>query len=488
MSRTSNGDKLRIYSLYRQGYDGDCVETAPSMFNVVEYAKYKAYLGKKGMSKTVAIDKYLELAKKLDPEWFAQDAATLSSTSSSSSEKVEEGSPASDEVVDDLESRFMKALKRLKDMPKDILDATSNGDKLRIYSLYRQGYDGDCVETAPSMFNVVEYAKYKAYLGKKGMPKDDARKKYLALARKLDPTWSGWNSTVDESSSSSDAASEARHGELVQAYRAKHAKALSTRVRFFELGLALCGLSCAGGVTGFALSILPRESLKFLALTVVGLVGTVALVAKQVSAKGAIFLCSDEIKKHLFETSVLDVIVFLTTDSSYVELKRKIRQVAPLFIATSHEERAQVLRAMDEETRVQVVRPGLVDVLPSSAKRLMLPDSMAKLRAEEETPLLLEYEMHKALDDDVEKDESEDHAKSDERASVLSVLVRRRVAEIRAVLSEYSVYQDAEYASQALASSYAAMRGKFSKATTSAALSVVVLLALWRVYVGYFKR
>lgn len=64
--RPSNDTLLQLYSLYKQGSEGDVNIEAPSNpFDFVAKAKYEAWDALKGKSKEAAMQEYIELIAKL---------------------------------------------------------------------------------------------------------------------------------------------------------------------------------------------------------------------------------------------------------------------------------------------------------------------------------------------------------------------------------------------------------------------------------------
>lgn len=58
--RPSNDDMLALYSLYKQGSEGDAKGSRPGMLDVVGRAKYDAWAKLKGTSKEAAMQKYVD--------------------------------------------------------------------------------------------------------------------------------------------------------------------------------------------------------------------------------------------------------------------------------------------------------------------------------------------------------------------------------------------------------------------------------------------
>jgi acyl-CoA-binding protein len=69
---------------------------------------------------------------------------------------------------------------------KLLSERPSNDTLLQLYSLYKQGSEGDVNAEAPSNpFDFVAKAKYEAWAGLKGKSKEDAMKEYIELVQKL---------------------------------------------------------------------------------------------------------------------------------------------------------------------------------------------------------------------------------------------------------------------------------------------------------------
>ena len=63
--RPDNDTLLKLYALYKQGSDGDVSGPKPGFFDFVGTAKYEAWTKLKGMKADEAMQKYLDLVKKL---------------------------------------------------------------------------------------------------------------------------------------------------------------------------------------------------------------------------------------------------------------------------------------------------------------------------------------------------------------------------------------------------------------------------------------
>ena len=82
----------------------------------------------------------------------------------------------------DLKAQFEKAAADSKNLPSK----PGNETLLQLYSLYKQGNEGDVNTEAPSNpFDFVGKAKYEAWLSLKGKTKEAAMEEYVALVEKL---------------------------------------------------------------------------------------------------------------------------------------------------------------------------------------------------------------------------------------------------------------------------------------------------------------
>ena len=76
---------------------------------------------------------------------------------------------------------FLAAVERSKQLTK----RPSNEELLDLYALYKQATDGDVSGERPGGFDFKAIAKFDAWAGKKGKPKDVAMKEYIDLVAKL---------------------------------------------------------------------------------------------------------------------------------------------------------------------------------------------------------------------------------------------------------------------------------------------------------------
>lgn len=63
--RPDNDTMLRLYGLYKQGSEGDVKGAKPGFFDFVGTAKYEAWEKMKGTAPEQAMQKYIDLVKKL---------------------------------------------------------------------------------------------------------------------------------------------------------------------------------------------------------------------------------------------------------------------------------------------------------------------------------------------------------------------------------------------------------------------------------------
>lgn len=64
-SKPDNDVLLQLYSLYKQGTEGDAQGDGPGGFDFVGQAKHNAWAGQKGKSKEAAMQEYIDLVNKL---------------------------------------------------------------------------------------------------------------------------------------------------------------------------------------------------------------------------------------------------------------------------------------------------------------------------------------------------------------------------------------------------------------------------------------
>ena len=77
--------------------------------------------------------------------------------------------------------KFKAAKGRVEDLKK----RPSNDQLLDLYGLYKQATDGDATGSRPGMLDLKGRAKFDAWAARKGLSKDEAMKKYVALVDDL---------------------------------------------------------------------------------------------------------------------------------------------------------------------------------------------------------------------------------------------------------------------------------------------------------------
>lgn len=80
-----------------------------------------------------------------------------------------------------LQEEFEKAAAEAK----QLAERPSNEVLLKLYSLYKQGMEGDVSGEAPSMTDFVARAKYNAWEQLKGMSRQEAQQKYVDQVNEL---------------------------------------------------------------------------------------------------------------------------------------------------------------------------------------------------------------------------------------------------------------------------------------------------------------
>lgn len=81
----------------------------------------------------------------------------------------------------ELKEKFEAAAVRVKDLTK----RPSNEELLKLYSLYKQGSEGDVNGPKPGMFDLKGQAKYKTWEKLKGTSQEDAQQQYVDLVDSL---------------------------------------------------------------------------------------------------------------------------------------------------------------------------------------------------------------------------------------------------------------------------------------------------------------
>lgn len=67
----------------------------------------------------------------------------------------------------------------------DVIDKLCKDDKLKLYSLGRQGQDGDNNTPKPGMLAIKDKVKWSAWNKLKGTNQEDAKRQFLAFAKQV---------------------------------------------------------------------------------------------------------------------------------------------------------------------------------------------------------------------------------------------------------------------------------------------------------------
>lgn len=68
---------------------------------------------------------------------------------------------------------------------KELTKRPTNEELLDLYSLFKQGSEGDITGERPGGFDFKAIAKYDAWASRKGLTKEDAMQQYIDLMNKL---------------------------------------------------------------------------------------------------------------------------------------------------------------------------------------------------------------------------------------------------------------------------------------------------------------
>lgn len=80
----------------------------------------------------------------------------------------------------ELNKKFNKYISKVKK-----LESVSNEDKLYLYGNYKQALFGDNNSNKPSMFNLLEMEKWKAWYSNKGISQHEAKERYIRKVKDL---------------------------------------------------------------------------------------------------------------------------------------------------------------------------------------------------------------------------------------------------------------------------------------------------------------
>lgn len=86
-------------------------------------------------------------------------------------------------------SDFERAVEFVRSMPPKGAEQPSTELKLRFYALYKQATVGDCDSPQPSFYQFEAKSKWNAWMGVKGMAKEQAQAEYVRELDAFDPEW-----------------------------------------------------------------------------------------------------------------------------------------------------------------------------------------------------------------------------------------------------------------------------------------------------------
>jgi len=82
--------------------------------------------------------------------------------------------------METLQQEFESAVEEVR--KKNGIDVES---QLLLYGLYKQATIGDCEQSCPAMWKMEAMAKWRAWIDRKGLSKNDAMQAYVVLAQNL---------------------------------------------------------------------------------------------------------------------------------------------------------------------------------------------------------------------------------------------------------------------------------------------------------------
>mmetsp|Transcript_6136 Transcript_6136/g.7438 ORF Transcript_6136/g.7438 Transcript_6136/m.7438 type:complete len:407 (-) Transcript_6136:475-1695(-) len=244
--------------------------------------------------------------------------------------------------------------------------SSSSEDKLKFYSLFKQVKNGDNTAPAPSSFNVIAYAKWKAWKELEGTSKAKAMEMYIAHLERVDPSFK-----LPKISEPSNIPEVSKEVPTVSKTPVEDTPAPGPSS--FLLSLIGCFTLIMFGLGGFLYTVLPYQAQLFLGLVGAGIVGIFGVFAFQLEQHGLIALFPRLLKRILLEKSLLQVIKEGELVRYY---KDNFAEILPLLLARTDKERNEALANMDIETRKRLTTKGVVNTLSDWKKRLLLSRDM----------------------------------------------------------------------------------------------------------------
>ena len=83
--------------------------------------------------------------------------------------------------MSELAREFEQAAAQSRTLP----ERPDNATLLRIYALFKQGSEGDATGRRPGFGDMIGRAKFDAWAGLKGTPREEAMRQYIALIGEL---------------------------------------------------------------------------------------------------------------------------------------------------------------------------------------------------------------------------------------------------------------------------------------------------------------
>mmetsp|Transcript_12034 Transcript_12034/g.15680 ORF Transcript_12034/g.15680 Transcript_12034/m.15680 type:complete len:937 (+) Transcript_12034:205-3015(+) len=197
----SDRQKLRMYGLWNQATNGDVTGSQPSKLKSIrKWAKYEAWKKCKGMSKELAMKRYISELRSLDPDWTIK-GDNLDSTDNGlikpkkGNSKIKKRKPV---------AKTGQALAKEFEQAANFVRHTNRFESFKsqqtlLYGYYKQATEGPCKRPAPSVFSGrLVYAKWKAWGNLFDMPQEEAMRLYIAQVRKIVPEFNGTDQSARE--------------------------------------------------------------------------------------------------------------------------------------------------------------------------------------------------------------------------------------------------------------------------------------------------
>jgi len=265
--------------------------------------------------------------------------------------------------MEDVADEFEAAVSRMKRVPGG---SVSNEDKLGLYGLFKQVKEGDCSTSAPSRFNLVAHAKWKAWSDLKGSSKLEVMKRYIALVKKLTNGEFPVATLVETSpSSSTESAQETETEMIVKPLQGSW----PSRGQFKNQVLGCLALSSIG-ISGFLVTTLSQQALLFLMLFMGGLLGVVGSFAALLDSKGIIALYPALMQRILLERTLAEVIM---EGKIAQRIRDFLSEINPIFYCKTEEDKILALTNMSESTRKLITTRGVANLFPEWYQRILLP-------------------------------------------------------------------------------------------------------------------